>query len=89
MNEEKHDVENRFYERCAELLGVPHIYKPFPFRKRTRWNNRTAGNGRFEGFGLIRIFGPSVHIALTSPIATNRWFKTHDDALSYLAGLKA
>lgn len=75
-----------FYLRCSELLGcTEHTYKEFPFRKRTRWNNRTAGNGRYPGIGLIRVFGPKVHISLRTPVQTNRWFGSMDEALAWLA----
>ncbi len=58
--EENEDVIERFYHECAELLDcAEHVYKKFPYRKRTRWNNRTAGNGRFVGHGLIRVFAPN------------------------------
>ena len=51
-NEEK----KIFYERCAEILEIDHDWSE-PVRKRTRWNNRKIGNGRFPGFGLVQSFG--------------------------------
>lgn len=86
MKEEIIGVD-RFYARCAELLGAEHTFKAFPYRRRTRWNNRTAGNGRFEGFGLIRLFGDSVHMALHHPESINRFFVTQQDALTFLEQL--
>jgi hypothetical protein len=81
-------VEQGFYQRCAELLGCDkHVYRKFPYYKRTRWNNRGAGNGRYEGFGLIRLFGSKVHMALHSPVRLNRWFNSQDEALLFLANL--
>jgi hypothetical protein len=58
-----------FYRECARLLGCPYDCKPFPYKHsgRTRWNNRAAGSGRFEGHGIIRVFGDTVHVALTNP----------------------
>lgn len=56
-----------FYERVAEILQCDHTPNPFPYRKRTRWNNRKPGSGRFEGHGIVRVFGDSVHVALTFP----------------------
>lgn len=68
MNEERKLVEEGFYNRCAELLGVQHTYKLYPYSKRTRWNNRTAGNGRYPSCGLIRMFSPTlIQVALTNP----------------------
>jgi hypothetical protein len=79
MNEKKIDVEQGFYEECAKLLDcAEHTYRVFPYRKRTRWNNRTAGNGRFPGHGLIRMFGPtSIHVALYEPKLSGQ-FKSMD-----------
>lgn len=51
-NQEKQD----FYKRCSEILGIDHVWNT-PVPHRTRWNNRNIGNGRFPGFGLIRIYG--------------------------------
>jgi hypothetical protein len=89
MNEVKRTVEQGFYQDCAALLGATHQYKPFPYERRTRWNNRGAGNGRMRGFGLIRLHGESVHMQLRAPERVNRWFSTRDAALSFLAGLRA
>lgn len=89
MDEEKREAEGRFYKRCAELLCVPDTYSAFPYRKRTRWNNRAPGNGRFEGFGLIRLFGNSVHMMLKHPYAVNRFFPSKETALLYLEEMMA
>lgn len=59
-----------FYIECERILGVPHEGAPFPYYKRTRWNNRTAGQGRYPGRGIVRVFGSQVHIALTDPMVT-------------------
>lgn len=80
MENENSGVEG-FYTKCAELLGATHAYKKFPYRKRTRWNNRTAGNGRFIGHGLVRVFGPTtIHVSLTSPRLSG-CFKSQDAVL--------
>jgi hypothetical protein len=84
MNEEKAAVEQRFYEECARLLGTTYAYKPWAFRKRTRWNNRGPGNGRFTGHGLIRLFGNTVHVSLYNPKSVNRFFPSTDAALGFL-----
>ena len=84
---EENEIEQGFYQRCAELLGVQTTYRKFPFRKRTRWNNRTAGNGRFEGRGTVRLFGNSVHISLRNP-AINKWFGSPEAALKFLEELE-
>jgi len=47
--------EENFYNTVADLLECEnHNYKPFQYIKRTRWNNRDAGNGRYLGFGIVR-----------------------------------
>lgn len=59
--------DEQFYAECAALLGTTHEGTAFPYRKRTRWNNRTPGRGRFTGRGTIRVFGDIVHVALNNP----------------------
>lgn len=56
-----------FYAECSALLGAQHEGEAFPYYKRTRWNNRKAGRGRFPGYGLIRAYGDVVQIHLHSP----------------------
>lgn len=72
-----------FYQKVAELLQCDgHVYRQFPFGRRTRWNNRAAGNGRFPGHGLVRYFGPAhIHVGLTEP-PVNGLFHSADDALA-------
>ena len=87
MMEDKHVVEQGFYNRCAELLCVPHTYKPFATfaQKRTRWYNREPGNGRFEGCGLIRMYSPNlIHVCLKRPFKINRWFSDPEDVIKLL-----
>lgn len=59
----------KFYAECAALLGCEHEGSPFAYYKRTRWNNRKAGQGRFLGRGIIRAFGDNlVQVRLHDPI---------------------
>jgi hypothetical protein len=68
MREPHREAEGRFYARCAEILGVPHTYRPWVGRPPNRWNNRRPGNGRFEGVGLIRMFSPTcIQVCLRDP----------------------
>lgn len=88
MRQDKLAVEEGFYRRCAELLGCAHPYRPFPYDRRTRWNNRAPGNGRFPGRGVVRLFGPGlIHVALTAPAKVNRTFASPDAALGFLEAL--
>lgn len=58
---EKQQREKDFYTKCGEILNIKHEYhKPWP--RRTRWNCRTLGNGRYPGFGTIQIFGSNIRI---------------------------
>ena len=87
MNEQNIGIEG-FYAKCSEILESPNVYTPRPFRKRTRWNNRGAGNGRFEGYGLIRVFGLNlIHISLKHPRTINEKFASFEDALAFLEGI--
>jgi hypothetical protein len=83
MNEEKIVQQRRLYQGVAELLGVPDTYMPFPHRRRTRWTTRLYEfcNGRFEGFGIVRMFGPKcIHVALNVPKVSGT-FNSVDAAL--------
>jgi hypothetical protein len=95
------DDDERFYSACAEMLGAGHAWrdaKPHPKVDRVtgaiwqpmtragRWAGREPGNGRFEGFGLIRLFGQNrVHLLLRRPQAVNRIFDGRGKALEFLA----
>jgi len=78
------DADKRFYDRAAEILGVEHRYLPFPHHKRTRWNNRKPGSGRFPDRGLVRLFGGRVQVALHRPRPVHRWFDSREEALRFL-----
>lgn len=77
-------TNENFYAECAALLNTTYDCKPFPWYKRTRWNNRKPGSGRFPGFGLIRCFGDQVHMSLNSPVFVNRVFASKEEALQFL-----
>jgi hypothetical protein len=76
-------AEQAFYEEVAGLLANDqHVYSPFPYEKKTRWNNRKAGNGRYPGNGLVRIFSPTlVQVKLRMPKLTGT-FTSLDAALA-------
>jgi hypothetical protein len=88
MTQETDSVE-KFYQDVAELLGVENNYEYNRYTVggtyRTRWNNRKPGNGRFEGYGLIRFFGPEcIHVALNKPVHINQVFTSTEEVLSVL-----
>lgn len=79
-------VEERFYQDVAELLRVENNWEHNPHKGwRTRWNNRKPGNGRFEGYGLIRFFGPTmIHVVLNKPLKINKVFNSTEEVLAVL-----
>ena len=96
--EEKVKVIEDFYGSCAEILGTEHEFRdhiPRPKMSRTgeiytpstantRWN-RPLGNGRFPGFGMIRLFWPeTVQIQLSRPKAISITIEGREKALDYL-----
>lgn len=76
--------DEQFYHRCAEILGTTYDCEGFQYAYRTRWNNRTAGNGRFPDHGLIRLFGDQVQIALRYPVHVQRNVEGRQAALDLL-----
>lgn len=81
-------MENEeFYEICADILGATHEGRAFTQYKRTRWNNRTPGRGRYPGFGIIRLFGNIVHVALLNPVTVTRTFDSREEAIAFLREL--
>ena len=75
-NEEKRE----FYENCSTILGIPHVFHD-PVRRRTRWNARFLGNGRFPGFGLVQCFGSSTRVMSKNG---TKVFKTYEETYDYL-----
>lgn len=78
------DEKKLFYTRCSEILGIENQYNT-PAPRRTRWNNRNIGNGRYPGFGLVQCFGHTTRV-----ISKNgtRIFNTYDEVYLYLSQLK-
>ena len=76
--------DKEFYERCATILGTRYDCQPFTGHKRTRWNNRKPGGGRFPEHGIIRLFGEHVQIALRSPVSIQRNVEGRQAALDLL-----
>jgi len=74
-----------FYARCGEILEIKHEYrKPVP--KRTRWNTRLLGNGRYPSFGLIRCYGSNV--MMISKKHGTKMFSNYESVYEYLHSLK-
>jgi hypothetical protein len=77
-----------FYLRCAELLGVEYDCQPFEYYRRNRWNNRSPGNGRYPGYGIIRKFGDRIQVALHHPIEHYKIYDNEQEVLTFLANLE-
>lgn len=89
MREEHHAAEEAFYRECARLLDAVHTYHPWIGRPPNRWNNRNPGNGRFPGFGTIRMYGPNyIHISLRQPVVVNKVCRSQNDVFRLLRRLK-
>lgn len=78
-------MSKQFYDTVSEILNISHIYKE-PVPRRTRWNSRILGNGRFPGFGLVQCFGTS-HTRVVSKYGT-KMFTSFDDTYEYLKELQ-
>jgi hypothetical protein len=73
----------------ARLLDAVHTYRPWIGRPPNRWNNRHPGNGRFPGFGAIRMHAPNhIHVALRQPVILNRVCRSSDEVYDLLRKLK-
>ena len=72
----------------AQLLECETDYTPYPYTKKTRWNNRSPGNGRYPGRGIVRRFnGTNIHLFLRIPLI-NGAFADADSALTAIKQAK-
>lgn len=78
---------NDFYEKCAEILGVEYDGQPFTHYRRTRWNNRSPGSGRYPGYGIIRVFGDKIHVALQRPVSHHGIYGSQQEVLDLLRSI--
>jgi len=74
------DEKRAFYEQCSEILGIAHVYNK-PVAKKTRWNTRRLGNGRYSGFGLIHCYGSIVRVISRHG---TRMFNSYEAVYDYL-----
>ncbi len=59
--------KEEFYRSLDELFEVTTYREPPKYYR--RWGQRNLGNGRYEGRGLVRWFGPStIQVHLTDPV---------------------
>ena len=92
-------ITEDFYKLCDEIVGVESEYKqPLkiypktdrdgnkvqPMTNASRWGGREPGNGRYEGYGLIRVYNAScIHITFKNPNINNT-YDSFDEALKDL-----
>lgn len=82
MKENNDGVEEGFYQAVGKILNCDPCYKKREFRKITRWNNRTPGNGRYPGHGIVRFYSSTnIHVSLHTPYITGV-YNTIEDALN-------
>lgn len=89
MNEEREDRIRRqreFYTTCGEILEIEHDYQ-IPYARKTRWNDRKPGNGRYEGFGTIRRFSETL-ISITSRTTGRKLLYSEQAVFDYLREIK-
>lgn len=75
--------QEEFYTKCGEILTISHTYNT-PYARKTRWNDRKPGNGRYEGFGTIRRFSESL-IHVTSKYPGQKVFQSEQEVYDYLS----
>jgi len=82
MNENELSVEEGFYQTVAAMLGCDeHEYRPYPYTKRTRWNSREPGNGRYPGHGLVRRHSSTgISVSLHTPCVVG-YFSSEQQSL--------
>lgn len=74
------DEKKIFYDTCADILDIPHVFHD-PVPRKTRWNTRFLGNGRYPGFGLVQCFGSKIRVM--SKRGT-KMFDEYDQVYEYL-----
>jgi hypothetical protein len=94
--------QEEFYKRCAEIFGVDIPYNEIilapmidwdtgtlhhRYTAASRWSGRNPGNGRIEGYGIVRWFSSEqIHVALKNP-RHHQIYKSAEDALTGLEKL--
>lgn len=74
-----------FYQAVADLLGCDHDYDPWIYDRRTRWNHRRLGNGRYAQHGVVRRYSATlIHVSLRMP-PLNGCYSSESDALQAIA----
>ena len=80
MNMKSSEEKEEFYANCSSILGIPHVFRD-PVTRRTRWNTRFLGNGRYPGFGLVQCFGSSIRVVSKNG---TKIFYSYEEVYDYL-----
>jgi hypothetical protein len=74
------DEKRVFYDTVSSILNIEHsFHNPVP--KKTRWNARFLGNGRFPGFGLVQCFGHAIRVVSKKG---TKVFYSYEEVYDYL-----
>lgn len=74
------DEKRVFYDTVSSILNIEHDFHD-PVPRRTRWNTRFLGNGRFPGFGLVQCYGHVVRVVSKNG---TKVFHSYDEVYNYL-----
>lgn len=74
------DEKRVFYDTVSSILNIEHSFHD-PVRRRTRWNARFKGNGRFPGFGLVQCFGHVIRVVSKNG---TKVFYSYEEVYDYL-----
>lgn len=78
-------AECAFYQAVADVLGCSHEYDPWIYERRTRWNHRRLGNGRYAQHGVVRRYSSTlIHVSLRTP-KLHGCYPSESDALQAIA----
>lgn len=92
--------KEEFFNECAKIFKIEHNYANLRRLQKIdrttgkiiqtnssycRWGPRTPGNGRFPGFGLVRVFSPSqIFVNLNNPVKISQEFKSFEEVIEFL-----
>lgn len=80
---EINEDRKEFFDKVAKIFETTHEYVE-PRARKTRWNVRNLGNGRYPGFGTVRHFGAYIYVMLTNPVSVTQKFDTEEECLEFL-----
>lgn len=81
-----------FYNKVGEILKLDDLYvydeKTLGGTFRTRWNNRSAGNGRIPNYGILRFYNEqTIHLSFYYPTLQTKVFDNPSSCFEFLKNL--